>query len=783
VAVVAEGEAVTAAERRRCRSSLGRRSSVLVLLTLTAASLPLRVVAADEPPIYQVAPIEVVGVTPVLGTGIDKDRVPVNVQSFSAGEISTGSPLGIHDALSRRLGSIADYQGNELQPSLSLRGFTASPVLGEPQGLAVYQNGMRVNEAFGDVVNWDLIPSFAVHKLQMLPGSNPVFGLNALGGALSMQMKNGFDDKGGSADVAGGLNGRAKAIAEIGGQSGNFGFYSGALALTDDGWRQHSPSRMVQSYTDLGWRGPSTELGVGITLAGSTLGNNGSTPREILNASWSTPFTTPDNQRDSVAAVDLRLAQEIDDSTSLQATAYFRHLRSAVENGNTSQFQDCGDASAGLLCNDSGLPLVDRRGSPVSTPPAPIAQINDLLTQSDGAGASAQVTRQGRLFGMSNTAVLGLSLDAGRTGYTATTLLGSFNDQRIAVPNGYALGGIDFTRVRADNNYGGLYATDTLSLTPVLDLSLAGRYNAAEVKLRDENGTALNGDHSFFRFNPSAGLAWKLAPDLTAFANYSEANRIPTPAELSCADPNQPCRVPNAFAGDPALKQVVSHSVEAGARGRIKSGGQTSANWSAAGFLSNNQNDIIFVTSPAQTTAGFFQNAGYTQRIGLESRIDGRWGAFGWFAGYTLVRATFESSLAINNPANPGADADGNIHVRPGDVMPGVSLHTLKLGGDYAVTSRWTVGGDMTASSGVYLRGDEANRQKKTAPYAVFNAETAYRLAGYATAYVRANNLFNAKYATAGVYSDGSELGYPATDRFLTPGAPFNLWAGMRMTF
>ncbi len=755
-------------------------------MALLAAVLLPNIAVADDQPVYQVPPIEVIGVSPVLGTGIEKDKVPSDVQTFSAPQMTQGEPFGIDDVLERRLSSVtaADYQGNELMSSLSFRGFTASPVLGQPQGLAVYQNGMRVNEAFGDVVNWDMIPSFAVNKMQVLPGSNPVFGLNALGGSISLQMKNGFNTQGGSADVAGGSFGRAKAIAEVGGQVGNFGFYTGAQALNDDGWRQFSPARMLQSYSDFGWRGDSTEIGLGVTLGASYLGNNGATPTQILDAGWGTAFTTPDNQRNSVAAVDLRGSHDIDDETSVQGNAYFRHLRTAVANGNTSDFQDCAGGLGGFLCDNSGAQLFSLNGAPIPTPAGSIGQINDVLTQTDSVGASAQLSRQATLFGMTNTTIAGVSVDAGHTAYTSSTVMGSFNAQRTVVPNGYTLGGSsNFTSLRADNTYGGLYATDTLSLTNSLDLTLAGRYNAAEIRLLDQNGTALNGDHAYFRFNPSAGLAWKLTAQVTAFTNYSEANRVPTPAELECANPALPCTVPNAFAGDPPLKQVVARSVEAGARGRIPLSGKDVINWSAAGFYSNNQNDIIFVTAPAQLTSGFFQNAGYTQRVGLETNIDGRHGAFSWFAGYSLVRATFESAFAINTPSNPSADAAGNIYVRPGDVMPGIPMHSFKAGASYDVTSQWTVGGDMVAQSGVFLQGDEANLQAKTAPFAVFNAETDYHLTSYATAYLRANNLFNTKYATAGIYSDGSQFGYPATDRFLTPAAPFNVWAGMRMTF
>lgn len=43
-------------------------------------------------------------------------------------------------------------QNNPWQPDIAFRGFTASPLMGAPQGLSVFLDGVRVNEAFGDTV-------------------------------------------------------------------------------------------------------------------------------------------------------------------------------------------------------------------------------------------------------------------------------------------------------------------------------------------------------------------------------------------------------------------------------------------------------------------------------------------------------------------------------------------------------------------------------------------------------------------------------------------------------
>ena len=156
--------------------------------------------AASPPPLE-----EVVVVAP-YGTAVDPALVPANVQRAVAEQLQRSQSLDLTDFLNRQSSSVSTNhaQSNPLQPDFNFRGFTASPLLGLPQGLSVYQNGVRVNEPFGDTINWDLIPLSAVDSVQMLAGAQPVFGLNTLGGALSLQMKNGFSYEGTQAEAYGG---------------------------------------------------------------------------------------------------------------------------------------------------------------------------------------------------------------------------------------------------------------------------------------------------------------------------------------------------------------------------------------------------------------------------------------------------------------------------------------------------------------------------------------------------------------------------------------------------
>ena len=196
--------------------------------------------------------------------------------------------------------SLGDQTGNEFQPDINYRGFIGSPVIGTPQGLAVYQNGVRINEVFGDVVNWDLIPQNAINQLTLYP-SNPVFGLNAIGGALAFQMKNGFTYSGVEGEVSGGSYGRINTSVQAGGQNGNLSGYFTADAIDDAGWRIDSPSSLRRVYADLGARGDQTEFHVTFTGADNFFNGTAATPVQMLDQNWSSIYTNPQTTHNQLA--------------------------------------------------------------------------------------------------------------------------------------------------------------------------------------------------------------------------------------------------------------------------------------------------------------------------------------------------------------------------------------------------------------------------------------------------------------------------------------------------
>ena len=196
--------------------------------------------------------------------------------------------------------ALSDQTGNQFQLDLNYRGFVASPVIGTPQGLAVYQNGVRINEVFGDIVNWDFIPQNAISRMTLVP-SNPVYGLNAIGGALSFEMKNGYTYHGVEGEVSGGSYGRAGASVQAGGQVGNLSGYITADAIDDAGWRDNSPSQLRRVYADLGARGDQTEFHVTFTGADNNFGAAAATPVQMLSQDWASIYTVPQTTQNQLA--------------------------------------------------------------------------------------------------------------------------------------------------------------------------------------------------------------------------------------------------------------------------------------------------------------------------------------------------------------------------------------------------------------------------------------------------------------------------------------------------
>lgn len=764
--------------------------------------------AVPAVPSIELPTVEVVAATPLPGTGIDRDKVPANVQSLTASDLARQGAPSLIGALGDQAASININAtlDDPFQPDILYRGFEASPVLGTPQGLAVYQNGVRVNEAFGDTVNWDLIPDIAIDRLDIV-SANPVYGLNALGGAIIVTMKNGFTYHGFQSDLAGGSFGQRTASLQYGQQVGNIASYIAGRWFDEDGWRQFSPNHVRQLYADVAARGSRGSLDISFSGANNTLFGAGTTPVQSLAVDRTLDFTTPQNNVNQLEFVTLNGSYNVTDTLSLQLNAYRREFHQSVVNGNTTQYMACADG-VGLLCQpDAAIPLISTAGSPVpdlsNGGTTPIGENDRETIHAVTIGGALQTSYTGALFGHQNHFLFGGSIDHSDVDFQSSAEIGIINSALQVLPSGFFVNtpensGFVATPVSlsATNHYYGLFVTDTFDVTEAFAMTLSGRYNIAEVDLTDRLGSNLSGNNRYTRFNPAIGATYKVWQGLTAYAGYSEGNRAPTPSEIECSNPAQPCLLPSSLSSDPpGLKQVVSRTYEAGLRGSFDWQPMVPGRfgWNFGLFRTDLSNDIYGVATSIST--GFFTNIGSTRRQGIETGIsykDERWSAY---LNYSLVDATFQAALTLPSPNNPFADANGNIHVTPGDRLPGIPEHQLKLGADYHVTDSWSVGGVLTYFSDQFLRGDESNQNPTLPGYAVVSLHSSYKLTENFELFANVQNLLDARYATFAQLGNPTGVGAPGvpagaavgspgvSTRFEAPAAPLAVFGGVRIRF
>jgi iron complex outermembrane receptor protein len=721
---------------------------------------------------------------------IERDKVPANTQVITSADLDHKQSPNLLDSLSQALPgvSLTDQTGNAFQRDLNYRGFSASPVLGTPQGLAIYQNGVRVNEVFGDTVNWDFIPDVAVRRLTLVP-NNPVFGLNALGGAASIEMKNGFTYQGTEVEALGGSYRRLQGAAQRGYTDGKFASYISLDGLNDDGWRDFSSSsRMRRVYADVGTRSDQAEFHVSFTGADNNLGGTAVTPVQLLRSRWSSVFTWPQTTENQLAFVTANASYNVSDTLALQGNAYFRDFWQHHVDGNNTSVQFC-TAPPPLLCFGDGVTPLNGGGNVLVPPGATLGEIDRTQTAAASYGGTAQATSTSKVLNLPNNLIVGASVDHGVVQYNAAGELGTVDQNLFVNGVGFIIdqpeGDSAPVSLLGTTTYTGLFATDTLDITPRLALTGGGRYNVAQVKLTDQLGTGLDSDNRYSRINPVVGLTFKLDGNVTAYGGYSEANRAPTPLELGCSDPARPCLIDSFLVSDPPLKQVVSHTYEAGLRGNYLLSPTSVWRWNVGAFTTTNTNDIISVSSTVVLGKGFFQNAGNTRRQGLEAGITYQSAPWNVYTNYTFVDATFQTPLTLSSPNNPFADANGNIFVVPGDHIPASPQHRFKAGVEYAFTEALKFGADVNVVGPQYLVGDQSNQNPKVPAYAVVNLHGSYKMSQNMELFGVVQNLLNQHYYVTGTFFDtGSFPFLNQTDpRAFVPGMPLAVYAGIRATF
>lgn len=820
------------------------RLIAVVAGVVLAPRLAAQPVGDDEAPLDEI----VVTVTPAgEAAGLSPEKIPYDIQSAFSDDIERMQTLHLGDFLNRTMGSISvnDAQNNPLQPDISYRGFTASPLLGLAQGLAVYQNGVRINEPLGDTVNWDLLPETAVHSMHLIGGANPLFGLNTLGGALSVKMKDGFDSPGHYLDLGAGSFGRAIVSAESGGNRNGFAWYGNVHYFDEDGWRDQSPSDAGNFYGSLGWQGEHSSLNLNGQYGTSELTGNGPAPVELLRTDREAIFTAPDITENNMYMISLDGNHRIRAGIDFSANAFYRRNETDSFNGDASEFTVCqlGAADAlleGLEGDDLEELALDHEDvcagqfadaealetflndTAVSLGEDPEYGIDDLSRDLSGTGVLAdsainntstrrqwshgsdmQLTFSGNLFGRNNQLIVGTAWFTGRSRFDSVLELANLDPETRST---MGLGTGTFldeaaTSIETETESWSLYLTDAIDVTDRLSLTVSGRFNRTRVELEDQSGERpeLNGKHRFNRFNPAIGLTYRVNQDLNLYGSYSESSRVPTAVELACNDHVFELAVEHALAEgeDPddvdfECRLPNAFLADPPLEQVVARSYELGTRWTLEDvdvhlgvFHTTNHDDIIFQTTGRST--GLFANVDETRRLGFESRFNGTWGNLDWFLAYSYIEATFEAPFEAMSPNHPFAEED-TIQVQSGDRIPGIPDHHAKFGGDYLFSERLTLGMDLLYNSGQRLRGDESNQLGKTGGFAVLNLRGRYRLNEHLVLFAKINNLLDQEYETFGLIGEEpGEVDVPAfagfeNPRFLGPGAPRAAFIGMKLS-
>jgi outer membrane receptor protein involved in Fe transport len=741
-----------------------KKLSISILIALSCN------ISAEEP--YKVGTIDVYTNTPLPSIGLPINMVPSSIQTVNGQQINQQAGVSVADYMVNNLQGVTvnEVGGNPYQLEINFRGYNATPISGNPQGLSVYVDGVRMNQPFSNTVLWDLIPDFSIESMQMVAGSNPVYGLNTLGGAISMQTKSGrtFNKK--AIDFSAGSWGRQTSLMEAGGisEDGSYDYYIGYQHFTEDGWRDYSPSHVNQLFTKVGWESDTSRYEVSYSGAHNLLIGNGLTPKDLLGSDLEGIHTLEDETKNNYGKLVLSATEFWDDDTMFSGNAYW--LRSDRKTGNgdlNDEYANPGD--------DEGVQ-------------------NATGTKQDAYGANGQITFDQDWLGRRNQLVVGTGVE-----YSLIKFMQSEEEIATLLANGFFGGDREdpeqSTGLTGKTKTFSLFATNTHALNDQWNINTAARYNFIQVDNQDTfnppgGASSLSGKHHYERVNPSVGLTFHPTDNYTTYASYSESNRAPTSIELGCSNEAQPCNLPTQMADDPPLEMVVAKTVEFGARGKIAN----NMSWNAAIYSGKNKDDILFVYANASNGLGYFTNVDETTREGIDLGFSGQFDDLSLAVNYGFVMARYGSDFTIANEVNTSSDGD-SIQVSDGDYLPNIPKHHMKIRANYKVTPSWFVGATVSAFSKSYMMGNENQGhdasqgiQGETPGYAVMNLDSQYYIGENWQLSLKAINIFDNEYYTGGrlaetrVQTDRS-FGDERNVASLIPGAPRAAWVGLRYEF
>jgi iron complex outermembrane recepter protein len=713
-----------------------RLFAIAGLFAASVAQAQVRDTAARDTTAYELPPIEVVGsirpsAGPTVGSG-----VPARVTTLGAEDVDAYEPRVLSDAVRQVAGfSTYDDLGSPYKLNISSRGFYSSPVVGLPQGVAVFLDGIRMNEPEASQINFDLLPMDHIQRIEVLSGNGSLLGRNALGGAINLVTARGTGPTRANFEASGGSFGMFRGEANVSGLTpGGFDWYMGGNYNREDGWRKVTGAEEYSGFVSGGKLGQTSGIRFQGLYADSYAETAGSLPETIFTSS-------PDSNLSANDYEDLWQFQgAVQGYKQLGAgkasgTVYFRRHRAERFNANqpddpdvfgisyNSTFGFTGDYRWATLLSDN-LALNLRGGVDGS-----ISRVRiDIFADSVKFGGDRELTTQVRSPLWDVAPFLMADLTTGPATFSAGARY-------------------DYVRIPFEN-----------LLDPTADT--VGVYE---------------------QFNPRLGVSVEVAPGASVFASWGKSFRSPAVIENACADPESPCPLPFALGDDPPLDPVKASTVEAGFRyatGNVALEGSV--------YHMNVRNDIFLTPfgeeePTGSTIDGFFINLDKTRRVGFELGAAYRFPAgHSAYLNYAFTRATFQSEAEIFSIRSIEEEEGEEAVINPfptdneviaGNRLPLVPDHVIKGGATARIGRYFYVGADARYTGNQYLRGDEANVTSQLEDYIVTDARVGVEFDRWEVSGV-VTNLFQNRYAIFGTFNiNQGNLAGPTVERFLGPGS------------
>lgn len=689
----------------------------------SAAARAHRDSAATRLPTVSVLASIVPSVGPSIGSA-----VPARVVTISGEMLDAWEPRLLSDALAAQPGvSLYDDVGSPLKTTLVTRGFTASPVVGLPQGVSVFLDGVPVNEPDAGQVNFDLLPTEHVERVEFLSGTASLLGPNSLGGAVNLITRRGEGRASGEAELSGGSYGVASAEGSAGGARGPWSWYAGAGYDRERGWRQATGARTGNVFLNLDRNGAHAGVGLQAFGAKSYAETAGSLPERLFDAKPDSNFT-------------------VGDFEDLDQLHFAAHGWAAIGRGR---------GSARLWFRRHTAERFN------------VNQIEDPDVRSFSDNRTLGVAADWRLTTLLGPGALGVRMGAG----------GSASDSKVRLFAERIDPGLT-TDVESPIRKLDAYAIADFTVGRVT-LSGGLRYDLVRIPFRNRLDAARDTTSTFTRASPRAGASVRLWRGASAYASVGRSFRAPALIELACADPNEPCPLPFALGDDPPLAPVTATTYEGGVQWAVGRGVLE-----ASAYRTGVRDEILLfpygdASQPEGSSIdGYFANIPHTRRAGVE--LSARLSLPGdhqLYANYAYTRATFQSAVELFSIRE---SEGGTNDVEPGDRFPLVPDHTLAAGATFALPHGIALGLDTRYVGRRWLRGDEANVEPPLGGYAVADVRLGWTAAGWEVqAIVR--NVLDRHYATFGTFNINQTTG--TLDRFLTPGQPRRVQLVLRRDF